>query len=90
MSGCAIIDNITNSPTPMLILIMPTEVGFEFNFFVSANVLGNYIIFPLFLGFFFSHVGWLMSRKHPKVIEYGKKIDMADLEADKWIMFQKK
>ncbi|KAG4074343.1 hypothetical protein HA402_008752 [Bradysia odoriphaga] len=41
-------------------------------------------------GFFFSHVGWLMSRKHPKVIEYGKKIDMSDLEADPWIMFQKR
>ena len=41
-------------------------------------------------GFFFSHVGWLLSRKHPKVIEYGKKIDMSDLEADPWIMFQKK
>lgn len=40
-------------------------------------------------GFFFSHVGWLMSRKHPKVKEYGKKIDMSDLEADKYIMFQK-
>ncbi|XP_062535791.1 delta(9)-fatty-acid desaturase fat-7-like [Armigeres subalbatus] len=40
-------------------------------------------------GFFFSHVGWLLSRKHPKVIEYGKKIDMSDLEADPLIMFQK-
>uniref|UniRef100_A0A1B0CZP1 Fatty acid desaturase domain-containing protein n=1 Tax=Phlebotomus papatasi TaxID=29031 RepID=A0A1B0CZP1_PHLPP len=41
-------------------------------------------------GFFFSHVGWLMSKKHPKVIELGKGIDMSDLEADSWIMFQKK
>lgn len=41
-------------------------------------------------GFFFSHVGWLMSKKHPLVIEYGKKIDMSDMEADPWIMFQKK
>ncbi|XP_058130741.1 acyl-CoA Delta-9 desaturase-like [Anopheles ziemanni] len=40
-------------------------------------------------GFFFSHIGWLLSRKHPKVIEYGKKIDMSDLEADPLIMFQK-
>lgn len=40
-------------------------------------------------GFFFSHIGWLMSRKHPKVIEYGKKIDMSDLEADPMVMFQK-
>ncbi|XP_055691250.1 acyl-CoA Delta(11) desaturase-like [Lutzomyia longipalpis] len=41
-------------------------------------------------GFFFSHVGWLLSRKHPKVIQYGKKINMSDFEADSWIMFQKK
>lgn len=40
-------------------------------------------------GFFFSHIGWLMSRKHPKVFEYGKKIDMSDIEADEWIMYQK-
>ncbi|KAJ8965393.1 hypothetical protein NQ314_004144 [Rhamnusium bicolor] len=35
-------------------------------------------------GFFFSHIGWLMSRKHPAVIEKGKTIDMSDLEAD-WV-----
>ncbi|GAB0100387.1 hypothetical protein DMENIID0001_164200 [Sergentomyia squamirostris] len=41
-------------------------------------------------GFIFSHVGWLLSRKHPLVIKYGRDIDMSDLEADSWIMFQKK
>ncbi|CAH0559652.1 unnamed protein product [Brassicogethes aeneus] len=41
-------------------------------------------------GFFFSHMGWLMSKKHPAVIEKGKLIDMSDLEADPLIMFQKK
>ncbi|GAB0097146.1 hypothetical protein DMENIID0001_127520 [Sergentomyia squamirostris] len=41
-------------------------------------------------GFIFSHIGWLLSRKHPLVIKYGKDIDMSDLEADSWIMFQKK
>ncbi|CAO1433737.1 unnamed protein product [Diamesa tonsa] len=41
-------------------------------------------------GFFFSHMGWLCVRKHPKVIEYGGKIDMSDLDADPWIMFQKR
>ncbi|GAB0096126.1 hypothetical protein DMENIID0001_115990 [Sergentomyia squamirostris] len=41
-------------------------------------------------GFFFSHVGWLLSRKHPLVFKYGKDIDMSDIEADSWIMFQKK
>ncbi|CAG9806417.1 unnamed protein product [Chironomus riparius] len=40
-------------------------------------------------GFWFSHVGWLCVRKHPKVKEYGKKIDMSDMEADPYIMFQK-
>ncbi|CAK1579265.1 unnamed protein product [Parnassius mnemosyne] len=41
-------------------------------------------------GFFFCHIGWLMSRKHPYVIEMGKRIDMSDLEADWMVMFQKK
>ncbi|XP_017773359.1 PREDICTED: acyl-CoA desaturase-like isoform X2 [Nicrophorus vespilloides] len=41
-------------------------------------------------GFFFSHVGWLMSRKHPAVISKGKTIDMSDLEADWIVMLQKK
>ncbi|XP_013139663.1 PREDICTED: acyl-CoA desaturase-like [Papilio polytes] len=41
-------------------------------------------------GFFFSHVGWLMSKKHPYVKELGKRIDMSDLEADWMVMFQKK
>ncbi|KAF7285848.1 hypothetical protein GWI33_009820 [Rhynchophorus ferrugineus] len=40
-------------------------------------------------GFFFSHVGWLMSRKHPAVIAKGKTIDMSDMEADWLVMFQK-
>ncbi|KAI4457616.1 acyl-coa desaturase [Holotrichia oblita] len=40
-------------------------------------------------GFFFSHMGWLMSRKHPAVIAKGKTIDMSDLEADFIVMFQK-
>lgn len=41
-------------------------------------------------GFFFSHVGWLMVRKHPDVIEKGKKLDLTDLKADPVVMFQKK
>ncbi|KAL3278759.1 hypothetical protein HHI36_016286 [Cryptolaemus montrouzieri] len=41
-------------------------------------------------GFFFCHMGWLMSKKHPLVKEKGKTIDMSDLEADPWVMFQKK
>lgn len=41
-------------------------------------------------GFFFSHMGWLLIRKHPEVKEKGKLIDMTDLERDPVVMFQKK
>lgn len=41
-------------------------------------------------GFFFSHMGWLMYRKHPRVIEKGKKLDLSDLEQDSVVMFQRK
>lgn len=41
-------------------------------------------------GFFFSHVGWLMVKKHPDVIRRGRTIDLSDLEADPIVMFQKK
>lgn len=40
-------------------------------------------------GFFFSHMGWLMVRKHRDVIAKGKNIDMFDLESDPFVMFQK-
>lgn len=41
-------------------------------------------------GFFFSHVGWLLCRKHPDVREKGKRIDLSDLYADPILRFQKK
>ncbi|XP_073992383.1 acyl-CoA Delta-9 desaturase-like [Rhodnius prolixus] len=41
-------------------------------------------------GFFFSHVGWLLCRKHPNVKEKGKVIDLSDLYADSVVMFQKR
>src|SRR5699024_9318194 len=41
-------------------------------------------------GFFFSHVGWLLFRKHPSVIAAGRKLDLADLEADPIVMFQRR
>ncbi|KAM9326938.1 stearoyl-CoA desaturase [Gastrophryne carolinensis] len=41
-------------------------------------------------GFFFSHIGWLLMRKHPDVIEKGKKLDLSDLHADKVVMFQRR
>jgi stearoyl-CoA desaturase (delta-9 desaturase) len=33
-------------------------------------------------GFFFSHVGWLMQRKHPEVLRRGRGVDMSDVLAD--------
>ncbi|XP_076239714.1 acyl-CoA Delta-9 desaturase-like [Calliopsis andreniformis] len=41
-------------------------------------------------GFFFSHMGWLMVRKHPDVIKKGANIDMTDLLQDPVVMWQKK
>nr|XP_033798036.1 acyl-CoA desaturase [Geotrypetes seraphini] len=41
-------------------------------------------------GFFFSHIGWLLVRKHPDVIEKGRKLDLSDLKADKIVMFQRR
>lgn len=41
-------------------------------------------------GFFFSHMGWLLSKKHPDVKIKGKLIDMSDLESDRMVMFQHK
>ncbi|KAM3605561.1 uncharacterized protein V6R79_000812 [Siganus canaliculatus] len=41
-------------------------------------------------GFFFSHIGWLLVRKHPDVIEKGKKLELTDLKADKVVMFQRR
>ena len=41
-------------------------------------------------GFFFSHVGWLLCKKHPEVIEKGQLMDMSDLEKDPLIQFQRR
>lgn len=41
-------------------------------------------------GFFFSHIGWLLVRKHPDVFKKGKGIDLSDLYADKVVMFQRR
>lgn len=41
-------------------------------------------------GFFFSHMGWLLVRKHPDVIIKGKDIDMSDLKGDPILAFQRK
>ncbi|KAJ8919212.1 hypothetical protein NQ315_012200 [Exocentrus adspersus] len=39
-------------------------------------------------GFFFSHIGWLLCRKHPDVKIKGKGIDMSDLYEDPILVFQ--
>ncbi|XP_071440269.1 acyl-CoA Delta-9 desaturase-like [Hetaerina americana] len=41
-------------------------------------------------GFFFSHIGWLLVKKHPDVIRKGKTVDMSDLEEDFVVMWQKR
>lgn len=41
-------------------------------------------------GWFFAHIGWLLQRKHPKVIEMGRKLDLSDLYADPVLRFQKR
>lgn len=41
-------------------------------------------------GFFFSHVGWLLIKKHPDVTAKGKLVDMSDLFADPLLAFQRK
>lgn len=41
-------------------------------------------------GFFFSHMGWLLVRKHPEVFKKGATVDMSDLEQDPIIVWQRK
>ncbi|PNF16818.1 hypothetical protein B7P43_G19111, partial [Cryptotermes secundus] len=38
-------------------------------------------------GLFFSHVGWLMQKKHPQVLRRGREVDMSDILADPVIRF---
>jgi stearoyl-CoA desaturase (Delta-9 desaturase) len=41
-------------------------------------------------GFFFSHIGWLICKKHPDVKKFGAKVRMDDLESDPLLAFQHK
>ncbi|XP_025830430.1 acyl-CoA Delta(11) desaturase-like isoform X2 [Agrilus planipennis] len=41
-------------------------------------------------GFFFSHMGWLMVRKHKDVMIKGKTVDMSDMEEDPVVRFQRR
>lgn len=41
-------------------------------------------------GFFFSHVGWLMMKKHPQVFKKGRSVYMDDIAKDPVVQFQEK
>ncbi|KAK5650536.1 hypothetical protein RI129_001565 [Pyrocoelia pectoralis] len=41
-------------------------------------------------GLFYSHIGWLMVKRHQDVKTKGKSVDMSDLDADPVVQFQKK
>ena len=41
-------------------------------------------------GFFFAHMGWLFVKKHPAIVEAGKKLNFDDLANDSTVTFQKK
>lgn len=41
-------------------------------------------------GFFFSHIGWLMLKKHKDVQVKGKTVDMSDIESDPVVQWQRK
>jgi len=38
-------------------------------------------------GFFFAHVGWLLVKKSPELLEAGNKLDCSDLLADPVVVF---
>lgn len=40
-------------------------------------------------GFFFSHMGWLLIKKHPDVKKFGAKVDMSDLENDRALLIHR-
>lgn len=41
-------------------------------------------------GFFFSHIGWLLVRKHPEIKAKGHTIDLSDVANDPLLRFQKR
>jgi len=41
-------------------------------------------------GMFFAHMGWLLVRKHPEVMEKGKTLDCSDILNDPVVSFQRK
>ncbi|XP_039302790.1 acyl-CoA Delta(11) desaturase-like [Solenopsis invicta] len=42
------------------------------------------------VGYFFSHIGWLLCKKHSDVTKKGKGIDISDLESNAILAFQKR
>ncbi|XP_043472602.1 acyl-CoA Delta-9 desaturase-like [Leptopilina heterotoma] len=41
-------------------------------------------------GFFFSHIGWILMKKHPDVLTRGREIDMSDILSDRIVTFCEK
>merc|ERR1712100_191286 len=41
-------------------------------------------------GFWFSHVGWLILKKHPAVLAAGRGLNLSDLTSDPVVMLQKR
>jgi stearoyl-CoA desaturase (delta-9 desaturase) len=48
------------------------------------------IYINIYIGFFFAHMGWLFIKKHPAIVEAGKKLNYDDLANDSTVTFQKK
>jgi stearoyl-CoA desaturase (delta-9 desaturase) len=40
-------------------------------------------------GFFFAHIGWLLTKKSPQLVNEGLKIEMSDIKADWVVSFQR-
>ena len=54
---------------------------------MNSAVKLNTFSFP---GMFFSHVGWLLMKKHPDVMKYGNKLNFDDVLSDPIVQFQRK
>lgn len=57
---------------------------------VFVVVFVSDLFIPHHSGFFFSHIGWLLCKKHPDVREKGKGVDVSDLRSDPVLKFQSK
>jgi stearoyl-CoA desaturase (Delta-9 desaturase) len=83
LNGQEIIEYITNIVTQMPIpTILYVDSSFR-TWVILQNLMSNKK-----QDFNFSDAGWLMLKKHSDVRRFGKRVDMSDLEADEWIMFQ--